>query len=447
MPTKTGLPVSSLPFLTLPDPAVAGEGALDPLGLATTGERLADWILPGLTARMSRPRFLTAIAVSAAVREGLEDAIPADGVTPSYLVFEWLAVEGFARAAERPDVARTPGIDEARTCVQAGVPMCARAYLKAPTVFGFHGVYRRLARHVGIIDQNDILGDNGYELLRIWEQEQGLAGFLDSSNASPGAGKERGLLRAAVTDGLKAGYTTRSKSWQGWQVFARHLVPTGGGPREAQFLRSSLLEGKAETRAAVFQLVEEPENLAFTEGNTEADLVRRLLPQAPPLLAARLRAILAYEEFCFSLESGFDWLRWLCSCAGARAVPRSEFAAQLEARRCAESLKAQIQAAQQCIDEAPPNLRSEFDELAGYFDTVTDVEGFYEALLDRHCEVQKAKPPGGKRSWFEQADNAGVFVRPPYRLEEPPAARNWWARPYRLGAVASFCQDLKREGV
>ena len=66
---------SGLPFLTLPDPEIETEGALDPLGLSAIGDRLADEILPGLRARMARPRFLTAIAVSAAVCEGLEDKV------------------------------------------------------------------------------------------------------------------------------------------------------------------------------------------------------------------------------------------------------------------------------------------------------------------------------------------------------------------------------------
>src|SRR5438067_2412337 len=177
MHSTTRLSPSSLPFLTLPDPPVVGEGALDPLGLATIGEGLADWILPGMTARMSRPRFLTAMAASATVCQGLQEEIAADGVTPAYLVFEWLVVEGFARAAERSEVERTPGIEKARACRRTDFRMSARAYLKAPTVFGFHGVYRRLARHIGIIDQDGILLENGYSLLKTWEREQGLDGF------------------------------------------------------------------------------------------------------------------------------------------------------------------------------------------------------------------------------------------------------------------------------
>jgi hypothetical protein len=445
MAKTTLLPAASLPFLTLPDPPVTGEGALDPLGLATIGERLADWILPGMTARMIRPRFLTAIAVSAAVCEGMQEEIAVDGVTPPYLVFEWLVVEGFACKGERAEAERTPGIAKARACLLADVRMSASGYLKAPTVFGFHGVYRRLARHVSIIDQDDILLENGYSLLKTWEREQGLDGFLESASAGLGAANRRQLLRSAVSDGLRAGYTNRSTAWQGWQFFAQHLVPARVGEREAQFLRNLLLDVKADTRSEVFRLLEEPENVAFAEGNYETDVIRRLLPQASPKLAQRLRAIIAYEDFCTLLETGFDWLRWLSSRAGARAVARNEFAAEPEVRQCAESLLVRLQAAERALEEAPFHTQSEFAELARCFGTVTDAEAFHEALLHRHGEVQKAKPPEGKRPWFEQADKGGVFVRVPYRLDERPEPRDWWSRPYRLGVVSSFCRDLKRE--
>ena len=114
---------ASLPFLTLPDPLVSGEGALDPLGLAMVGDRLADQILPGLRARMSRPRFLTAIAVSAAVCDGLEDRLAADGITPDYLVFEWLVVEAFVREGDREKTLRTPGTQKAQEVRDSGERM------------------------------------------------------------------------------------------------------------------------------------------------------------------------------------------------------------------------------------------------------------------------------------------------------------------------------------
>src|SRR5438128_1083296 len=157
-----------LPFLSLPDPAVSGEGQLDPLGLAIVADRLADWILPGMTARMRRPRFLTAMALSATVCEDLQDEIAADRVSPAHLVFEWLVLEAFDRAGAPDDGRGTPGIDKAKAAKQAGLPLCARNYLKTALVMGFHGVYGRLARHLGIAEDSQ-LGENGYALEKAWE--------------------------------------------------------------------------------------------------------------------------------------------------------------------------------------------------------------------------------------------------------------------------------------
>ena len=36
-----------MPYRTLADPEVQGEGSIDALGLATLADHLADWMLPG----------------------------------------------------------------------------------------------------------------------------------------------------------------------------------------------------------------------------------------------------------------------------------------------------------------------------------------------------------------------------------------------------------------
>src|SRR5437667_4234087 len=113
--------LGDFPFLTLADPLTTGEGALDPLGLATIGDRLADQTLPGLRARMSRPRFVTAIAVAAAICQGIEDRVAADDVTPAYLVFEWLLVEAFVRVGQDETTTGTPGTMKAQRAKAAGV--------------------------------------------------------------------------------------------------------------------------------------------------------------------------------------------------------------------------------------------------------------------------------------------------------------------------------------
>jgi hypothetical protein len=86
---------------------------VDPLGLATLADHLADWMLPGMTARMWRPRFLTAIAVTSLVVEPLAEELAKDGVTPPWLIFEWHYVEAVAALADREGngLRRVPGID------------------------------------------------------------------------------------------------------------------------------------------------------------------------------------------------------------------------------------------------------------------------------------------------------------------------------------------------
>src|SRR5271166_5450242 len=97
----------TLPFVTAPDPDRAGEGSLDPLGLARMADRLAESLAPEVTARMSRIRFLTAIAVSSRVLEP-SDLVGPRG-TPAYLAFEWHVVEALVRVRPETGTDAVPG--------------------------------------------------------------------------------------------------------------------------------------------------------------------------------------------------------------------------------------------------------------------------------------------------------------------------------------------------
>src|SRR5689334_20009484 len=248
--------IDGLPFLTLPDPEIEAEGALDPLGLSTIGDRLAEDILPGLRARMSRPRFLTALAVSAAVCDGLEDKVAADHVTPAYLIFEWLLVEGFVRAGDRETTMGTPGTLKGQAAKNSGEPMCARSYLRVPSIFGFHGVYKPLARDLGIVEDDFRLADNGYALVKKWQTERHLDGFLPSSVSTGQGARVRQLLRSAVEDGLREACTRRSPAWQGWSILAEHLAPCLVGRCEAALMHGLMTDHSGGSRREVFGLME-----------------------------------------------------------------------------------------------------------------------------------------------------------------------------------------------
>ena len=111
-------------------------------------------LVPGVRERMIRIRFLTAMAVGALVTEGLQPN-PRHLETPAFLVWEWLVVEAIMRVfIDDPEqnIWGLPGSVVVRRALTQYNFVDHRNYLKTPTVFGFHGVYKRLAVHLGIVD-------------------------------------------------------------------------------------------------------------------------------------------------------------------------------------------------------------------------------------------------------------------------------------------------------
>ena len=144
---KGGYTMRNLPFLTVYDPIGSSEGSLDPLGLYLIADQLAMKLVPGVRERMMRVRFLTAMAVGALVTEGLQPN-PRHPETPPFLVWEWLVVEAIIRSfIDDPEqnIWGLPGRLVVRRAITQYNYVDHRSYLKTPTVFGFHGVYKRLA--------------------------------------------------------------------------------------------------------------------------------------------------------------------------------------------------------------------------------------------------------------------------------------------------------------
>ena len=143
----------ALPFMTAYDPPGTSEGSLDPLGLYQIADQLAVMLVPAVRERMQRIRFLTAMAVGAMVTEGLEDDPEQRDASP-YLVWEWLVVEAIVRAvrAGKLNVWGVPGTDVTNRALDTYGYVDARSYLKTARIFGFNGVYKRLAIHLGLVD-------------------------------------------------------------------------------------------------------------------------------------------------------------------------------------------------------------------------------------------------------------------------------------------------------
>jgi hypothetical protein len=426
----------ALPFLTATDPKMAQEGALDPLGLSAVGDFLADLIMPGFRARMARPRFLTALAASAVVCEGLEDEQTRDG-TPAFLVLEWLIVEAFVRRASGADIARTPGTHKARVAKETGEAMSARAYLKVPTIFGFHGVYKPLAKHLHVVDDDLGLGEAAHTLIRAWEKDRGDLGFSNRAGESKGDGGLCAQLRHAVRKNLAAGYTTQASGWSGWAAIAGNFAPGNLGRAESEALWKLLLSEEFPQRAEIMRRLKGRKDRSMPESSVVTEW---LIPFVNGELRDRLQAVAAFERLAGMLERAFNSIR-VSSTLRQGPVTAGDLAKDRALVDVAKSFGRAKSAADEAIAKVGGAPLLAFERLLRSFDGVRSEEALFEALIERHKSVQASKKPNGKRPWFETDDTGRAFVRIPYRLKAMPEMPGW-ERPYRIDAARSFIRDL-----
>ncbi|HPO07380.1 MAG TPA: hypothetical protein PLZ55_01830, partial [bacterium] len=293
------------PLLTEADPAVTGEGSIDPLGLYAIADSLAVRLIPGVRERQVHPRFLTAIAVSLAVcSEFEEDTVAVDRISEPWQVFEWYMVEGLVRTISADTQLRgLPGREKSAKAIQDGVPLSAKRYLKAPSIYGFHGVYRLLSHTLGV-EIRGRLGEFGHDLLSTWAEEQGLKGFWGTANG-PGADVRR-QIRDAVSDGLKKGAIDRSWGWSGWQFFRKHLDHNSVGRRESQRITQALLKIKSGFRQPVLEFLISPEGQRiWNENDSERVFHKALAAARNSSLQELLTAILTYEDFARLMQDAF----------------------------------------------------------------------------------------------------------------------------------------------
>ena len=64
-----------MPLLSVKDPVVSAEGTLDPIGLYQIADALGVKLIPGVRERMRHPRFLTLMAVSAAICHDYDEEV------------------------------------------------------------------------------------------------------------------------------------------------------------------------------------------------------------------------------------------------------------------------------------------------------------------------------------------------------------------------------------
>lgn len=430
------------PFSSEFDPSEEAEGSIDPLGLAPGYERLADRLLPAVTVRMGRPRFVTAIAVgSRLLDEWDDDAVAADGATPPWLVWEWFVVEAFARTESSPSATSgVPGIQKVRRALRSQRPVCAPAYLKTPGAFGFTGVFRRLARRIGIITDDGALDDGGYELVSAWAKDQGLDGFLDGSGGAGHAFRER--VRRAVAQGMDKGHTTY-QSGEFWRELASRLDPTAPGRREKAILTERILSRAGDAGMITHLKDALIAQAGVSERDHEAPFLRKLSHKAPAELQQLLTAIDAYETFGRVITDAFDGLRYCASSNGGLPVDAKIFSTT----KPAQSALALLAPSLARVRSHPTLLEWEREEkgvaqAVDRFEDVRTAADLFEAILHHHEQVQRNKPPHGKRTWFECGMRGRVALRAGYTLDEPPSGKGGYVHEYRIPTFSGFLSDL-----
>jgi hypothetical protein len=428
------------PLLTEIDPAESSEGGINPLGTESLADALAIRLVPGVRERQRHPRFLTALAVSLEVcRDFDEETLASDGVSAPWQVFEWYLVEGLVRTAESGERVGLPGSMKAAKASADGVPLSANRYLKSPAIFGFHGVYRVLARALGIEDDGR-LGEAGFDLVNIWAKEQGLEGF-----AGTGGGEGlavRNQLREAVQAGLEKGATCRSGSWSGWEFFRDHLAPYAAGRKERHAISAMLLnDAKGFRRNVIESLISDAGRQAWERNGSEREFHAVLHATARDELRVLLDAIDAYEGFSRLCHDAFQDCLYEMTRQGGKKTSPAVLAAlpsvKMASRRVPEMFS-QVMERLEPVGEAV-RFRETF---AGLADRGAAVE-WVERLMEHHRKTQKQKPPNGKNPWFERFDDGSVIIRPDYRTEDTGAGDGRYAHLYRTSSLWQFALDLK----
>jgi hypothetical protein len=432
-----------LPHLSESDPGFSGEGSLDPLGLAPISDRLADELALHVRARMTRIRFVTAMAAAASTTRDLTELPPGDGVSTPWLVFEWHFVQALARERSLPESATfgVPGIMKARAAVARSRGLDARSYLQTPKVFGFHGVFRRLAKSFGVVDDETLLGPGADRVLRAWEADQDLEGFADGAPNTTG-GRFAASIATLVRGAYRAGKVVEPLNSHIWARLVRHLRPDEIGSLERKVLTEWVTSGELPIqRELLGHIGKDKSREALARGRVrEDDFLRAIRQDASRELSIRLDAIDAYEAVCELLECALYCMCYISTAQTSPVDPGTLSDPVLE--QASRALPDAVRRAEERLAELSEPLLAQFATLAAPFAHRLSMGDFIQALIDRHELVQERKPPRGKAPWFVPFPE-GLRVRPPYFLYDKPEIQQHYVHPYRVYALATFLLDLK----
>jgi hypothetical protein len=429
---------ATFPFLTSYDPVGTSEGALDPLGLYQIADQLAVQLVPAVRERMQRIRMLTAMAVGAVVTEGLDDDQRNRDASP-YLVWEWLVVEALTRKMrDDPGLWGVPGTHVAARALDQQGYLDARGYLKTPRIFGFTGVYKRLAIHLGVIDIHLGAGPNAEELVEAWARGLHSAGLPDANTLI-------NRWAAAVKRSLTESPPRTRPSWGNadWEELARAFAPAERRTAEKNHLRKLLHSSEDRRLGAlptIWQILSEFDDESFQE-----QALHDRLEELEPLYAPLLAAIRAYEAFARSLQDGFDVLRVEAARRDAQGFSVPGIASNLDFTKSVAGLHERYCGAYRALGETiVPGLPLQNSFMGRFvaFSEPMDVGTSALALCVHHEAVQHGKSADGKRPWFDRLGQDRIYIRHAYRIPPRSIEPGRYVHDYRGLPIRRFWTDL-----
>jgi hypothetical protein len=424
--------------MTSYDPPGTSEGTLDPLGLYQIADQLAMQLVPAVRERMQRIRFLTAMAVGSLVTEGLEDDPRQRDASP-FLVWEWLLVEALMRQmGGDPSIKGVPGTLVARRAIDQYGYLDARSYLKTPRIFGFHGVYKRLAIHVGLMDVHMGCGPNAKGLVDAWARGRGLAGIED---AKPLLSRWSTAVHRSL--GEKPPRTKPGWGDDGWAELAEAFAPSTAKAREKRYLYQLLHASEGHRLGAlptIWQLQAEFDDDSFREESLH-DRLQEEDPGYQPLLDA----IRAYEAFARSLQDAFHVLISEAAPLDGHGLEVSLIARDGDFRTSVAGLHERFEAAHRTLGElniASGSLQYIFDGRFHTFAQRMDPGDCARKLCSHHEAIQRSKSADGKRPWFDRIGPDSIYVRQQYRETRREIMPGQYVHDYRGWPIRRFYHDL-----
>jgi hypothetical protein len=427
-----------LPFLTSYDPPGTSEGTLDPLGLYQIADQLAVQLVPAVRERMQRIRFLTAMAVGALVTEGMEDDLRHRDASP-YLVWEWLVVEALIREkSEDPEVWGVPGTLVTRRALEQHGYLDAHSYLKTPRIFGFHGVYKRLANHLGLIDVHLAPGPNAEGLVDAWARGLGYAGIAEAKSL---LSRWSGAVRRSLAE--KPPRTKPNWGNDAWAELAKAFAPSAGKVREKRYL-CTLLHASDDRRLGALPTIWKLQ-AEFDDDGFREELLHDQLEKQEPGYRQLLDAIRGYEVFARCLQDAFDVLKAEAARADVQGFAVPTIASDADFRQSVKGLNERFETAHHALGEVSitsVSLQNLFDERFRCFAEPMDDAACALSLCSHHEAVQRAKSADGKRPWFDRIGQNRIYIRHAYREPRRDIEPGCYVHDYRGNPIRRFYFDL-----